>query len=125
MFLLEYKLKGKPEQFKAIDEGIRTVKFVRNKCIRLWMDLRGVGKKDIYRHTTDLRKEFSFVKQLNSTACQQAGERAWSAIAKFYDNCKKDIKGKKADATRAADRRKGTRTKRVILSFLSEHEVSS
>ena len=95
MFVLEYKLRGKPRQFKAIDEGIRTVQFVRNKCVRHWMDSENVGQKDIYRYTTYLRNEYPFVKRLNSTACQQAGERAWTSIVKFYDNCQKQIKGKK------------------------------
>nr|WP_226591074.1 hypothetical protein [Microseira wollei] len=27
-----------PYQYKAIDEVIRTVQFVRNKCTRYWMD---------------------------------------------------------------------------------------
>ena len=95
MFILQYKLRGKLEQFNAIDEGIRTVQFVRNKCVRLWMDSKAVGQKHIYRYTTQLRKEFDFVKKLNSTACQQASERAWTSILKFYSNCKKQIKGKK------------------------------
>lgn len=95
MFVLEYKLRGKPEQFQAIDQGIRTVQFVRNKCVRYWMDSQNVGKAEVYRYTTTLRKEFPFVQSLNSTACQQAGERAWSAISKFYDHCKKQIKGTK------------------------------
>jgi putative transposase len=94
MFVLEYKLRGKPQQFNAIDEGIRTVQFVRNKCLRYWMDSKA-NKNDVYKHTTQLRNEYPFVKRLNSTACQQAGERAWAAISKFYDNCKKQIKGKK------------------------------
>ncbi|MGB3510331.1 MAG: hypothetical protein WBA93_14065 [Microcoleaceae cyanobacterium] len=89
MFILEYKLRGKKSQYRAIDEAIHTVQFVRNKCFRYWEDNRGVGQKDIYKYTTVLRNEFSFVKDLNSTACQQAGERTWTAILKFYDNCKK------------------------------------
>ena len=95
MFVLEYKLRGKESQFRAIDEAIRTVQFVRNKCLRYWEDSQGVGQKDIYKHTTTLRKEFSFVKDLNSTACQQACERTWTAILKFYTNCKNNIPGKK------------------------------
>ncbi len=39
--------------------------------------------------------QFKFVDTLNSTARQASAERAWSAIARFYDNCKKKIKGKK------------------------------
>ncbi len=95
MFVLEYKLKGKESQYQAIDESIRTVQFVRNKCLRYWEDNKGIGQKDIYKHVTALRKEFSFVKDLNSTACQQACERTWTAILKFYTNCKKQIPGRK------------------------------
>ena len=100
MFILEYKLRGKESQFRAIDEAIRTVQFVRNKCLRYWEDNQG-SQKDIYKHVTALRKEFSFVKDLNSTACQQACERTWTAILKYmrlkplYTNCKKQIPGKK------------------------------
>ena len=89
MFILEYKLKGKPKQYQAIDEAIRTVQFVRNKCLRYWSDGNKVEQKDIYKYVTQLRKEFDFVKALNSTACQQACERTWTAILKFYSNCKK------------------------------------
>jgi putative transposase len=95
MFVLEYKLKGKESQFRAIDEAIRTVQFVRNKCLRYWENNKGVGQKDIYKQVTALRKEFSFVRDLNSTACQQACERTWTAILKFYNNCKNQISGKK------------------------------
>ena len=95
MFILEYKLRGKESQFRAIDESIRTVQFVRNKCLRYWEDNKGVGQKDIYKHVTALRKEFSFVKDLNSTACQQACERTWTAILKFYSNCKKSPRAKR------------------------------
>jgi putative transposase len=95
MIVLEFKAKGKTTQYTAIDEAIRTSQFVRNKAIRHWMDNRGVGQKDLYRLSKTLRQEFPFVKALNSSACQAAIERAYSAIARFYDNCKKAIPGKK------------------------------
>jgi putative transposase len=95
MIVLEFKAKGKTTQYGAIDEAIRTAQFVRNKCIRFWMDNRGVGQKELYRHNTALRAEYPFVKALNSHACQVAVERAYSAIARFYSNCKKGIPGKK------------------------------
>ncbi|NJK48647.1 transposase [Candidatus Gracilibacteria bacterium] len=95
MFVLEYKLKGKAKQYQAIDESIRTVQFVRNKCLRYWEDGQNIGQKDLYRYVTQLRKEFEFVKALNSTACQQACERTWTSILKFYANCKNKIQGKK------------------------------
>jgi putative transposase len=95
MIVLEFKAKGKTTQYAAIDEAMRTAQFVRNKCVRFWMDNRGVGQKELYRLSTALREGFSFVKALNSSACQASVERAYSAIARFYDNCKKAIPGKK------------------------------
>ena len=65
MFVLEFKAKGKTTQYSAIDEAIRTAQFVRNKCVRFWMDNRGVGQKELYRLSTALREGFPFVKDLN------------------------------------------------------------
>lgn len=95
MLVLEFKAKGKTTQYSAIDESIRTAQFVRNKAIRYWMDNRGVGHKELHRLSKALREEFPFAKALNSSACQAAIERAYSAIARFYDNCKKSTLGKK------------------------------
>jgi putative transposase len=95
MRVLEFKAKGKTTQYTAIDEAIRTAQFVRNKCIRFWMDNKGVGQKELYRHNTLLRAQFQFVNALNSHACQVAVEWAYSSIARFYDNCRKSIPGKK------------------------------
>ncbi|HEY9613580.1 transposase [Allocoleopsis sp.] len=95
MIVLEFKVKGKTTQYTAIDEAIRTAQFVRNKAIRHWMDNSCVGQKELYRLSKSLREEFSFVKALNSSACQASIERAYSAIARFYSNCKKSSPGKK------------------------------
>ena len=81
MFVLEFKVRAKETQYYSIDEAIRTAQFIRNKCLRFWMDNRGIGKYDLYKHNTTLRHEFGFVKALNSHACQVAVERAWTAIA--------------------------------------------
>ena len=89
----EFKAYGKPEQYSAIDDAIRTAQFIRNKSIRLWMDNEGTTKNDIYKYCATLAKEFSFAKDLNSQARQASAERAWSSIARFYDNCKKKVKG--------------------------------
>jgi putative transposase len=95
MIVLEFKAKGKTTQYRNIDEAIRTAQFVRNKSIRFWMDNRGVGQKELYRLSKALRSEFQFVKALNSSACQASIERAYSSIARFYDNCKKSVPGRK------------------------------
>jgi putative transposase len=95
MIVYEFKCKGKDKQYKAIDEAIRTFQFVQNKCLRYWMDKKGMGKYDLNKYVAVLAKEFSFANELNSMARQSASERAWSAISRFYDNCQKQIKGKK------------------------------
>ncbi len=95
MIVVEFKVKGKKTQYSAIDEAIRTAQFVRNKCLRHWMDHENISRKLLYRYNTQLRKEFPFVKELNSTACQASVERCWSSIARFYENCQKQISGKK------------------------------
>ncbi len=98
MIVLEMKAVVKPSQCSAIDEAIRTVQFIRNKALRLWMDAKREDKIDKYslnKYCAVLAKQFKFVDTLNSMARQASAERAWSAIARFYDNCKKKIKGKK------------------------------
>ena len=95
MIVLEYKIKAKQYQLKAIDEAIRTSQFVRNKALRYWMDNKGVNKYDLNKYCRVLAKEFSFANNLNSTARQSSAERAWSGIARFFDNCRKNRPGKK------------------------------
>lgn len=95
MLVLEYKAVTKKHQEVAIDEAIRTSKFVRNKVLRYWIDNRGVGKKELYRYNTQIRSEFKFVEELNSHACQASVENVERAINKFFDNCKKNKPGKK------------------------------
>ena len=38
MLVYEFKLKAQKHQFLAINEAIRTGQFIRNKCLRYWMD---------------------------------------------------------------------------------------
>jgi putative transposase len=78
-----------------VDEAIRTVQFIRNKALRLWMDEREIDKYDLSKYTAQLADEFPFVDELNSMARQASAERAWSAISRFYDNCKKQVLGQK------------------------------
>ncbi|AOY81313.1 transposase [Moorena producens JHB] len=95
MLVMEFKAVLKEHQKLAINEAIRTARFVRNKVLRYWMDNRGIGKKELYRYNTQLRDEFKFVKDLNSHACQASVENVERAIKRFFDNCKKKVPGKK------------------------------
>ncbi|NEP25122.1 RNA-guided endonuclease TnpB family protein [Moorena sp. SIO3I6] len=95
MIILEFKAKGKKHQYSAIDEAIRTVQFIRNSCLRYWIDNKGVNKFDLNKYSAVLAKKFPFANELNSTARQSSAERAWSSIVRFFDNCKKKVPGKK------------------------------
>lgn len=99
MLVLEFKTYGKPDQFNAIDEGIRITQFIRNKSIRIWMDGLAKSWVELSRHCAVLAKEFDFANKLNSMARQAAAERAWASISRFYDNCKKKVPGKKGFPT--------------------------
>src|SRR5919202_1008113 len=83
MLVFEYKLKGTNEQYRLLDEVLRTARFLRNSCLRYWMDNPGKNKYDLNNYCTVLAKEYPFAKKLNSMARQASAERAWSAISHF------------------------------------------
>ncbi len=91
----EYKVHGTCAQYAAIEEAIRVMQFIRNKCLRLWMETRGTTKNDLQCACADLAREYPFARRLNSQARQAAADRAWAAIERFYENCKMKKPGKK------------------------------
>lgn len=95
MLIYEYKLDGNKQQYATIDEAIRIVQFIRNKCLRKWMDERGISKNDLQLYCVVLASEYSFAALLNSQARQASADRAWFAISRFYENCKNHKPGKK------------------------------
>ena len=95
MLVLEVKIYGKQAQYDAMDEAIRTAQFIRNKALRYWMDNKSVGKYQLSAYCKVLAAEFPFAHKLNSMARQSSADRAWAAISRFYQNCKKQIPGKK------------------------------
>ncbi|WP_341735632.1 hypothetical protein [Microcoleus sp. CAWBG640] len=95
MLVFEFKAYGNKSQFTAVDEAIRTAQFVRNSCLRYWTENKKIDKYDLNKYCAVLASEFPFADALNSQARQASAERAWSAISRFYENCKKGISGKK------------------------------
>ena len=95
MLVFEFKTYGKSSQFTAVDEAIRTAQFVRNSCLRYWIDNQKVDKYALNKYCAVLAKNFPFAGELNSQARQASAERTWSAISRFYENCKKGTLGKK------------------------------
>ncbi len=105
MLIYEYKLDATKAQYAAMDEAIRIVQFIRNKCLRLWMDERGISSNDLQCYCASLAKEYLFAPLLNSQARQVSADRAWFAIQRFYDNCKNHKPGKKGYPTFQHDNR--------------------
>lgn len=95
LIVFEFKAQGKNSQYQAIDEAIRSYKFIRNSCLRYWMDNKKVSKYDLNKYCKVLAKLYPFANQLNSQARQSAAECTWSAISRFYENCKRKVPGKK------------------------------
>jgi putative transposase len=91
----EYKCEGSKKQYAAIEEAIRIVQFIRNKCLRKWMDEHGVSKNVLQCSCAILAQQYPFAARLNSQARQTSADRAWFAISRFYDNCKNHQPGKK------------------------------
>jgi len=93
--VLEFKLAGADRQYAALDEAIRTMQFIRNKCVRKWCDERGVKPYDLNKYCAVLAREYDFAGKLNSQARQAAAERAAAAINRFYDKCRAKTPGPK------------------------------
>ena len=60
MLVFEFKAYGKQNQFNAVDEAIRTAKFIRNSCLRYWMDNNQVGRYDLNKYCAVLARDFPF-----------------------------------------------------------------
>jgi putative transposase len=95
MIVFEFKIPAKKHQLTAIDEAIRIGQFVRNKCLRFWLDNKGIKLLELNKYCAVLAKKFKFANKLNSMARQAAAERAADAIKRFYDNCQAKVPGKK------------------------------
>ncbi len=97
MLVIEAKLKGNKNQYKVLDEMILTGQFIRNSCLRYWMDNKDVKRNDLQKLCSVLAKDnnFPWVKKLNSQARQASADRAWQSIQRFYKNCRQNKPGKK------------------------------
>lgn len=97
MLVFEFKVKGNNRQYQAIDEAISIGQFIRNKCLRYWLDApreEKVNRFSLNKYTKVLADdlEYPFVARLNSMARQSMAERAWASISRFYDNCNRGMR---------------------------------
>lgn len=100
MLVYEYKIKAAKSKLANIDEAIRIGQFIRNKCLRYWLDADREDKVNCFtlnKYTKVLahNPDFPFAAKLNSMARQASAERTWFAISRFFEKCKKQAPGKK------------------------------
>jgi len=82
MRVFEYKLVASRQQAERIDEAIKVTQFIRNKCLRLWMDTQA-NRNKLYTFCAVLAREYPFANALNSQARQAASERAAYGISRY------------------------------------------
>lgn len=58
MIVFEAKLEGEKQQYEKLDEAIRTTRFIRNSCIKYWMETKGIGRYELSAYCKVLSKEF-------------------------------------------------------------------
>ena len=97
MLVIEAKLKSSQNQYKILDEMILTGQFIRNSCLRYWMDNQNVKRNNLQKLCSVLAKDanFPWVKKLNSQARQASADRTWQSIQRFYNSCRLNKPGKK------------------------------
>jgi putative transposase len=84
MITLEYKLKGKAQQYRVIDDMIQTAQFVRNKTLRYWIDNQGVKLVDLYKQFAIMAFEFEWAGKLNSMARQATARTCHFCYPTFF-----------------------------------------
>ena len=100
MLVYEYKIKANSTKLAAIDEAIRIGQYIRNKCLRYWIDAapeQKINRFALNQYSTIIANdpEMPFAKLIHSNARQASAERAWFSISRFYDRCKSKVTGKK------------------------------
>src|SRR5260370_42259319 len=65
---LEYKLDAAHVQYARMDAAIRSAQFVRNKSLRVWMDVPGTTASDLQVHCSELAHYLPFAAHLNYQA---------------------------------------------------------
>ena len=117
MLVIEAQLKGSQNQYKVLDEMILTGQFIRNSCLRYWIDNKDVKRNDLQKLCSVLASDsnFPWVKKLNSQARQASADRAWQSIQRFYKNCRQNKPGKKAVRPRDDDSSLAERAPREVI----------
>ena len=77
MLIYEYKLRCTKGQQAAMDDAIRIAQFIRNKCLRLWMDKSRIGANDLQIYCSRLAHTFDFAARLDTPADSARSAAPW------------------------------------------------
>ncbi|MBE3564609.1 MAG: hypothetical protein IMW90_02655 [Thermogemmatispora sp.] len=66
MLIYECKSRGNQAQYDAIEEARRVTQFIRNKCLRLWMNPRGTSRNGRQCFCSQLANGYVFALRLDS-----------------------------------------------------------
>ncbi len=58
MLVFEAKLEGEKQQYERLDEAICTARFIRNSCLKYWMENKKIGRYELSAHCAVLAKKF-------------------------------------------------------------------
>ena len=83
MLVFEAKLEGAKEQYERLDEAIRTARFVRNSCLRYWMDNKGVGRYELSAYCAVLAQEFPWAKKAELNGSSSLGGTSLGSYSPF------------------------------------------
>nr|NCR24966.1 transposase [Microcystis aeruginosa LE13-04] len=83
MLVVEAKLKnGTPEQYQRLDEAIRTSQFVRNSCVRYWMDNKGTTRNDLQKLCAVLANNKELIDFIRIVDAQIPGKKGFPRFKK-------------------------------------------
>src|SRR5260370_12117814 len=95
MLVYEHTLDGAKAQYARMDHAIRIAQFVRNKSLRVWMDVPGTSANALQIQCSQLAKDVPFAAVLNSQARQASADRPWAASSRFYAPSRATLPAKK------------------------------
>ncbi len=61
LLVIEAKLKGSQNQYQVLDEMILTGQFIRNSCLRYWIDNKDFKRNDLQKLCSVLAKDSNFL----------------------------------------------------------------
>ncbi len=119
MIVLEAKLQGTDGQYRALDEALRTARFVRNSCLRYWMDNQGLNKYDLNKYCAVLAREFEWADKLNSIGLHKLvlKERGLELPASLITAKNKSLEKRGSPDSKSTNRTRASSTRHLAGSY--------